>query len=190
MPEPTNRITTERLTLRPWTEADAPALFRWASDPEVGPRAGWEPHRSVEESTRIIREVLAVPESYAIVIKGRRPADEPVGAVGLKFGAASELARDTREAELGYWLARPLWGRGYVPEAACALLAHAFGDLRLSAVWAGHYDGNAQSRRVMEKLGLTEQCVRETDGQLERVLRITRAEWERQTPPAEKDTLP
>lgn len=108
----TTRLETERLTLRPWAEADAPALFRAASDPEVGPRAGWDPHRNVEESARIIREVLAVPETYAIVIRGAVPADEPVGAVGLKFGAASDLARDASEAELGYWIARPQWGGG------------------------------------------------------------------------------
>lgn len=174
-----NQLETPRLILRPWTEADAPALFRWASNPEVGPRAGWEPHRSVEESARIIRDVLAVPESYAIVVRGREPEGEPVGAVGLKFGAASELAHGSREAELGYWLARPLWGRGYMPEAGRALLEHAFVDLRLEAVWAGHYEGNVQSRRVMEKLGLTERCARESAGRTERVLRVTRKEWAR-----------
>ena len=36
---------TERLILRRWLEDDADALFKYASDPEVGPRAGWSPHR-------------------------------------------------------------------------------------------------------------------------------------------------
>ncbi len=170
-------IETDRLVLRPWGERDAEPLFRWARDPEVGPRAGWEPHQSVEESAQVIREILAVPESYAIVVKGHAE-DGPVGAVGLKFGAASDLARNAQEAELGYWLARPLWGQGIMPEAAGALLKHAFSDLRLSCVWAGRYEGNAQSRRVMEKLGLTPQLVRESGGRREHVLRVTRAEWE------------
>lgn len=170
-----SQIETARLTLRPWTEADAPALFRWARDPEIGPRAGWEPHRSVAESAQVIRDVLAVPESYAIEVRGS--GDGPVGAIALKFGSASELAQGSREAELGYWLARPLWGRGYMPEAGRALLDRAFCDLRLQVVWAGHYEGNAQSRRVMEKLGLIEVGVRESGGRLEHVLRITREEW-------------
>ena len=170
-----DQLETARLILRPWTEADAPAVYRWARDPEVGPRAGWEPHRSVEESAQIIRDVLAVPESYAIVVRGHD--DGPVGAIALKFGAASELAHGSREAELGYWLARPLWGLGYMPEAGRALLGRAFDDLRLQTVWAGHYEGNAQSRRVMEKLGLVERGVRESGGRLEHVLRITRDEW-------------
>ena len=184
------KLETTRLTLRPWTGADAHALYRWASDPEVGPRAGWEPHASVEESAKIIREVLAVPESYAIVVRGREPEDEPIGAIGLKFGAASELARDTREAELGYWLARPFWGRGYMPEAGRALLAHAFLDLRLKVVWAGHYEGNLQSRRVMEKLGLTETRTRNADGRIEHVLCVTRAQWGNTQSAAEKNALP
>ena len=40
-------METERLLLRPWQESDAEALYRWASDPEVGPAAGWSPHTSV-----------------------------------------------------------------------------------------------------------------------------------------------
>ena len=185
-----HELETTRLTLRPWTEADAPALYRWASDPEVGPRAGWEPHASVEESAKIIREVLAVPESYAIVVRGREPENEPIGAIGLKFGAASELAHGAREAELGYWLARPFWGHGYMPEAGRALLAHAFLDLRLEAVWAGHYEGNLQSRRVMEKLGLTETRTRNADGRIEHVLCVTRAQWGNTQAAAEKNALP
>ena len=185
-----HELETTRLTLRPWAEADAPALYRWASDPEVGPRAGWEPHASVEESAKIIREVLAVPESYAIVVRDRTPEDEPIGAIGLKFGAASELAHGASEAELGYWLARPFWGCGYMPEAGRALLAHAFLDLRLEAVWAGHYEGNQQSRRVMEKLGLTETRTRDAEGRIEHVLCVTRAQWGNTQAAAEKNALP
>ena len=185
-----HELETTRLTLRPWAEADAPALFHWARDPEVGPRAGWEPHASVEESAKIIREVLAVPESYAIVVRDRTPEDEPIGAIGLKFGAASELAHGASEAELGYWLARPFWGCGYMPEAGRALLAHAFLDLRLKAVWAGHYEGNQQSRRVMEKLGLTETRTRDAEGRIEHVLCVTRAQWGNTQAAAEKNALP
>ena len=43
-------IYTERLILRPWEESDADELFRYASDPRVGPSAGWPPHTSVDES--------------------------------------------------------------------------------------------------------------------------------------------
>ena len=44
----------ERILLRYWEESDAEALFKYASDPDVGPRAGWPTHNSVEESREII----------------------------------------------------------------------------------------------------------------------------------------
>lgn len=49
---------TERLILRPWTEEDAESLFEYASDPAVGPIAGWPVHTSVENSREIIQQVL------------------------------------------------------------------------------------------------------------------------------------
>ena len=48
-------METERILLRHWQESDAEALFKYASDPDVGPRAGWPAHKSVEESREIIR---------------------------------------------------------------------------------------------------------------------------------------
>lgn len=50
---------TDRLRVRPWTEADAGALFKYASDPDVGVRAGWPPHQSIEESRRVIRDIFS-----------------------------------------------------------------------------------------------------------------------------------
>ena len=47
-------METERILLRPWRDSDAEVLYKWASDPDVGPRAGWAPHQSVEESLEII----------------------------------------------------------------------------------------------------------------------------------------
>ena len=48
-------METERILLRPWREDDAEALFKYAADPDVGPRAGWPPHKSVEESREVIK---------------------------------------------------------------------------------------------------------------------------------------
>ena len=60
-------METERLCLRPWRESDAEVLYRLASDPEVGPRAGWPPHQSVEESREIILTVFNNDTTWAIV---------------------------------------------------------------------------------------------------------------------------
>ena len=55
-------MKTKRLVLRKWTEADAESLYEYAKDSEVGPIAGWPPHKSVEESLDVIRNVFNGPE--------------------------------------------------------------------------------------------------------------------------------
>ena len=62
-------METERLLLRPWEESDAEELYKYASNPDVGPIAGWAAHTSVENSREIIRGVLSEPETYAVVLK-------------------------------------------------------------------------------------------------------------------------
>ena len=60
-------METERILLRRWTVDDAEVLYRLASDPDVGPRAGWEPHASVEDSREVIVKVFDNPTTWAIV---------------------------------------------------------------------------------------------------------------------------
>lgn len=143
-------LQTQRLILRKWTAADADSLYEYAKDPAVGPIAGWPPHQSKEESLDVICNVLNGAECYAICEKGR---NKPIGAVELMLhGRSSHTERDD-ECELGYWLGKPFWGRGYMPEAAKELLRHGFEDLGMRKVWCGYYDGNVKSKRVQEKLG-------------------------------------
>ena len=148
-------LETERLILRPWEEADAEECYRYAKDPRVGPAAGWPVHTSVENSRQIIKDILMVPETYAIVLK---QTGLPVGSIGL---SRHDLAEKDDEAELGYWLGVPYWGRGIMPEAAREMLRHAFEDLAVRTVWCGYYDGNEQSKRVQEKCGFRYQWTSE-----------------------------
>lgn len=145
-------LQTPRLLLRPWQESDAEALYSYAKDPDVGHPAGWPAHTSVENSRQIIRDVLAVPETYAVC---RKEDGQPIGCIGLKQGGQTDMTDRADECELGYWLGKPFWGQGIIPEAARELLRHAFEDLGMNAVWCGYYDFNHKSRRVQEKLGFT-----------------------------------
>ena len=153
-------IVTERLILRPWQESDAESLYKYARDPEIGPIAGWPPHTSVEDSLNVIRTVFSAPETYAVVLK-------------MQAG----------EAEIGYWIGRPFWGQGLIPEAVRRLQQRCFEELGFTAVWCGYYDGNTKSRRVMDKCGF---CFHHTEegnpsplGDIRTVhfMRITKAEW-------------
>lgn len=143
-------LTTKRLILRLWEDADAEELFRFASSPDVGPIAGWPVHTSVENSREIIQNVLSAPETFAIVLK---ETNLPIGSIGLKTGDATDLTDAQDECELGYWLGVPYWGRGIIPEAVKEVLRYAFEELGMKKVWCGYYDGNTKSKRVQEKCG-------------------------------------
>ena len=140
-------LQTKRLILRHWSENDAEELYKYASDPEVGPPAGWPSHTSAENSREIIRTVLSAPETYAVCLKEN---GKPIGSVGLH---RNDLAERDDEYELGYWIGKPFWGQGLIPEASRELLRYAFEDLGMNRIWCGYYDGNEKSHRVQEKLG-------------------------------------
>ena len=175
-------IETERLILRQWLEEDAEVLYRYASNPKVGPIAGWPSHTSVANSLEIIRTVFAAPEVYAITLKA---TGEPIGSCGIMFAEGMHSARmHSSEAEIGYWVGVPHWGKGYTPEAVRALMERAFNELGVTALWIGYYEGNEQSRRVAEKCGFKYHHTEDDntsplgDVRTEHFTRITKKEFE------------
>ena len=183
-------LKTERLLLRPWREEDAEDLYQYARDPEVGPPAGWPPHTSVENSREIIHTVLSAPETFAVCLQ----ADgKPIGSIGLH---RNDLAEQEDEYELGYWIGKPFWGQGLIPEAAREMLRYAFCDLGMKRIWCGYYDGNVKSRRVMDKLGFvyqhaTEGIAVELLGEIRtgHVMLQTKEDWEKRRTVIETERL-
>ena len=143
-------LETEWLILRRWKDSDAESLYEYAKDPDVGPIAGWPAHQSVEESRRVIRDVLTGKEAYAVCLK---TGGRAIGAIELKLNGHTDMTEREDECELGYWLGKPFWGQGMMPEAVREMLRHAFEDIGMNKVWAGYYEGNSKSKRVQEKAG-------------------------------------
>ena len=141
-------LMAQRLILRRWNQKDAEDLYRYACDPDVGPIAGWPPHKNPDESRAVIRDVLNGREAYAICLKEDRKA---IGAIELKLNGHTDLTDRDDECEMGYWLGKPFWGRGIVPEAVTEMLRRAFEDIGMQKVWVGYYEGNSKSKRVQEK---------------------------------------
>lgn len=143
-------METERLLLRPWEESDAESLYTYAKDPDIGPSAGWPAHQSVEESRSCIQKFASSREAYALCLKTDGKA---IGAIELKLKGHTDMTDRDDECEMGYWIGKPFWGRGLMPEAVKEMLRHAFEELGMAKVWIGYYEGNDKSRRVQEKAG-------------------------------------
>jgi RimJ/RimL family protein N-acetyltransferase len=141
-------LKTPNLILRPWREKDAECLYHFAKNPKIGPIAGWPPHESVEDSLNIIKTVFSKRETYAIIRD-----DIPIGCVGLLFHPDTNHWWGEGSAELGYWIAEEYWGNGYAAEASLPLIERAFDELDVNVIYASYRCENAQSKRVLEKLG-------------------------------------
>lgn len=143
-------METERILFRPWGDDDAVTLYKYASDPEVGPRAGWPPHNSVEESLEIIRTVFNSDHMWAIELKETR---EPIGCMGYMVHGESNIDIGENDAEVGYWIARPYWNHGICTEALRLLIDYCFKEKGFKTLWADYFPENPASGRVMVKCG-------------------------------------
>ena len=139
-------METERLILRPWRESDAETLFKYASDPEVGPRAGWPPHKSVEESLEIIRTIFNNNRTWAIELK---EIGEPIGCIGYFIYGESNIKIGENDVEAGYWIAKPYWNQGICTEALRLLIDYCFNEKKFHTLWSDFFVDNPASGRVM-----------------------------------------
>ena len=146
-------LETERLILREWNLNDVDDLFEYASNPDVGPRAGWAPHKDKEESKMRVEHFIEGRHTFAIVYKEN---NKVIGSVGLdEYGREEALSEffNYQGREVGYVLSKDYWGRGIMPEAVQTVIDYLFNVLDYDFLLCGRYDFNLQSRRVQEKCG-------------------------------------
>ena len=147
------RLETERLILRQRTADDVEDMFAYAGLPEVCYPAGFPPVDSLEAERDYFEnryfenlKKKELPSGYGITVKGD---DRVIGSVDFNHRHEDDVL------EIGYTLHPDYWGRGYVPEAARALIDLAFEELGLHKIELSCFGYNVQSRRVAEKLGFT-----------------------------------
>ena len=175
-------LTTDRLVLRAFEEADAEPLFPLAANPNVTRFTLWEHHKSIDDTLVFVRDyarcryIEGVPEPLAVALK--TDPTKPIGAVGCFWASHSN-----RTMELGYWLAESFWGRGLAAEACRAAVGYAFTALAPERMQARVIAGNDASRRVLEKLGFRYEGTMRSSlyrrGAIEDVLMyaVLRGEW-------------
>lgn len=146
-------IETNRIQFRYWKESDAEELFLLASDPDVGPRAGWPPHSSVEQSREIIKTIFNNDHVWALILK---ETEQLIGCMGYYDYTESNIGIEEGEAELGYWIGKPFWNQGYCTDALRAMIDYCFNIKGFVTLWADHFVDNPASGKVMEKCGFTD----------------------------------
>jgi len=151
-------LPTERLLLRPFRLSDIDDVLRYASDPE------WAAFYLRAYDRGVTEHMVA----RSVVISWDKEAVFAIEADGRVVGLVSlEVAQESRTAELGYDLARDVWGQGLATEAASAVVDWGFREYGLARIFAEADARNGRSLRVMERLGMTREGVHRRD-QIER----------------------
>ncbi len=141
------QLRTERLLLRAYEDSDIP---------KIAPLLGaWE----------VVVNTLRVPYPYTEndareYVKGGQNQDVQTrfgifdASSGELYGGISLMPEEQHHrAEIGYWIGRPHWGKGYATEAAREIVRYGFETLKLNRIYAGVFEGNPSSTHVLEKLG-------------------------------------
>ncbi len=144
-------LETERLILRTITFEDIPDIQRLAGERDVASQTsdGEIPQPGTEEQwLKKRREGFEKGEAVDFVVIHR---DEGIliGAIGL----GAKYKKD-ESMQLGYWIGKPYWNKGYCTEAALAVLKYGFEALNLHRIYSRHFGSNPASGRVMQKLGM------------------------------------
>jgi RimJ/RimL family protein N-acetyltransferase len=155
-------LRTERLLLRQWRPGDLDPFAALNADPVTMEHFPSTLDRVASDALAARIETHIDEHGWGLwateVVGGDGPPAPFIGFVGL-----AEPAHMPGAVELGWRLARDHWGRGYAPEAARACLRFAVHELGLAEVVSFTSVGNANSRRVMEKIGMTHRPARDFD---------------------------
>ncbi len=146
-------IDTGRLRLRPFVETDVEALWPIVSQPDFPKQMSWAAHTDREETREFVRAQIAGLAQNRRAGWGIEHEGKLAGCIALDGITWQLRALRVDRATLGYWLAPALWGKGFMTEAATAVVRFAFETIGLHKVTTTCFVDNHASRRVIEKVG-------------------------------------
>lgn len=140
--------TGQQFILRAWKQSDLDNLVRYADNPNVACNltdAFPSPYTKANGEAYLNMVCDRMPTNvFAIVIEGTA-----VGSIGVF--PQTDIHR--LNAEMGYWLAEPFWGKGIMPEAVRQIVGYAFNTFDIDRIFARPFGRNRASQRVLEKAG-------------------------------------
>lgn len=148
------RIETERLILSQLEEKDIPFIVEFLKHRIYSDLTSNIPYPYTENDAKlwvkISKEAFEGKTGFTFGIRNKE--GEIIGAIGLHD-------RDDDKAELGYWIGIPYWNKGYVTEAAKAIVDFGFKELELNKIYATHFLHNPASGKIMEKIGMEQEAL-------------------------------
>lgn len=147
----TQTIKTERLILRKFTVDDAQAMFEnWANDERVTRYLTWFPHESPDFTRQLLESWCAAYDNLNTYNWAMEYKETLIGNISVV-----RLNERSEYAELGYCIGHDYWNKGFMSEAAKAVIDYLFAEIGVNRVGISHAVKNPASGRVAQKCGLT-----------------------------------
>lgn len=147
-------IETERLILSRLEEKDIPFIVEFLQHRIYSDLTSNIPYPYTENDAKfwlkMSKEAFDSKTGFTFGIRNKE--EQLIGAIGLHD-------REDDKAELGYWIAIPYWNKGYVTEAARAVINFGFKDLEINKIYATHFLHNPASGKIMEKIGMEQEAL-------------------------------
>lgn len=126
-------------------------FYEYAKAEDIGPKAGWNPHKSIDESKRILEMFINNKNVFIIVDKEK---DKMIGTMGIEAPRheMDEAHKKLKGYEIGYALNKAYWGKSIVPTAVELVSDYLFTELDADYTILNISDKNINSRRVAEKM--------------------------------------
>ncbi len=151
------QLTTERLVLREFVEADWEALLAYHNDPRYlrfYPQDGESEAGARLFVQRFVDQQKELPRTKFQLAACLRESGRLIGNAGIRVRSLGGHETGVRQADIGNEIDPNYWGLGYATEAAQAILNFGFQELQLHRIWAQVLAENSASQRVLEKLGM------------------------------------
>ncbi len=137
-----------KIALKQWQPEYEPYLVKYGNNAAIASNlTNTFPHPyTPEKAAEFVKMVTAQKPTqvFAICLE-----EEPIGAIGI-FPQSDIMCKN---AELGYWIGEPFWGRGIAQTAIGLMIDYAFQTWDITRIYARPFGTNTQSQRVLEKCG-------------------------------------
>lgn len=142
-----------QITIRPWKDGDEENLVKYANNKNIARNLRDlfpSPYTFSDARTWIAFNKDLLPAlNMAIMLD-----DELIGGVGVVL--KEDIHR--KNAEIGYWIAEPFWGKGFATQAVSMMVDYTFQNYDVTRIYASTFDFNIASQRVLEKTGFQKEA--------------------------------
>jgi ribosomal-protein-alanine N-acetyltransferase len=139
-------LATNRLKLRKIRPADISSLLNYCNNKKISDQIINIPYPYLEDDAvfrmNFVLQGFKNKERYVFAISFK-DSEQLIGEIGL------HLDKSNNNAQFGYWIAEPFWGKGIATEALAAILKFGFETLHLNKIYATHYPENPSSGKIM-----------------------------------------